>query len=767
NPTFRVLLGRLRRVILAAFQFQTFPLTRLTEALSKEGKGGASPLFRVFFALNESIEAPAFSGIRSSAFPLTYDAAQFELSLIMELRHGRLRGTFMYNRDLFEPETIGRMVGHLDSLMTGVLQDADLLIDRLPLLKPAERSRLLGHWGKSERTSLAAQSIHALFEAQVQLTPDAIAVESDVGQLTYAELNRQANQLAHCLRQRGVGSETLVGIYMERSIEWIVSSLAILKAGAAYLPLELDIPPPRLALIVEETSPVVILTHSALLAHLPSTSQVLCIDGDATLGQPDEALKSPSNPEALAYVMYTSGSTGKPKGVSIPHRGVVRLVRETNYIQISPHDRFLQASPLAFDAATFEIWGALLNGARLVLPPPGRLALAVLGKIIQENTISVLWMTSGLFSLMVEEQLDALQGIRCLLAGGDVLSVKHVQKVAHQLPHTQLINGYGPTENTTFTCCHQVRRDEDWAGPIPIGEPTSQTDLYILDAWLQPVPMGVAGEIYTGGAGLARGYFNQPALTAEAFVPHPFDNGARLYKTGDRARCRSDGLIEFLGRVDDQVKIRGFRVEPSEIQRLLVGHPAIRDAAVIVDTAVSGAKRLLAYVVATTDEPPSPTALRAYLTTTLPDYMLPEQILLLEQLPLGSRGKVDRRNFPIPEAAQALPETPMALPRNATEATLVELCSEMLSMKNIGIDHNLFDLGGNSLLFMKLKARIDRLFEIDLPLSHFFDSPTIEALALYIVQQKTSQVDSQSLALARLLDEIAQLSDDEARHQLD
>jgi amino acid adenylation domain-containing protein len=454
---------------------------------------------------------------------------------------------------------------------------------------------------QTHRSQAGGECIHELFAEQAARFPDTVAVEIGARRLTYEQLNVRANQLAHHLQTRGVGPETIVGICVERSLEMIVGLLAILKAGGAYLPIDPDYPAERVSLMLADGNVQLVLSQKHQRQSLRSQN-VVVIDLDAD----DEAIprSAKTNPDFkatpanLAYVMYTSGSTGMPKAVCVTHRGVVRLVRETNYADFGPEQVLLQFAPLSFDASTFEIWGSLLNGSRLVLMPAGKASLTELGDILKRHQVTTLWLTAGLFHQMVDNEFESLRGLRQLLAGGDVLSAPHVERVARELPECQLINGYGPTENTTFTCCFRVNKEDRFERSVPIGRPVTNTTVHILNDCLEAVPVGVTGELYAGGEGLARGYLNDAALTASKFVPNPFSkSGARLYRTGDRARFLADGNIEFLGRIDEQVKVRGYRVEPGEIETVLAQHSAVKECVILARTDHAGGKRLVAYVV--------------------------------------------------------------------------------------------------------------------------------------------------------------------------
>lgn len=591
-------------------------------------------------------------------------------------------------------------------------------------------------------TNFLETSIHQLFEAQVEQTPDAVAVVFAGKQLTYRELNSRANQLAHYLQSLGVEPEVLVGICVERSLEMVIGLLGILKAGGAYVPLDPGYPKERLTFMLEDSLTPVLLTTQQLVESLPEhAARVVCLDQDwEIITQHSE--ENPLNrvaPDNLAYVMYTSGSTGRPKGVCVVHRGVVRLVNGTNYASFSADEVFLQLSPISFDASTFEIWGSLLNGAQLVVMPPQTPSLQELGQALQQYQVTTLWLTAGLFHLMVDERLEDLKGLRQLLAGGDVLSVPHVKRVLQELPDCQLINGYGPTENTTFSCCYSITDSDQLRDSVPIGFPISHTYCLLLDTNLDPTPIGVPGELYIGGAGLARGYLNQPELTTEKFILSPFSNhlGERLYKTGDLARYLPDGRIEFLGRIDQQVKIRGFRIELGEIEAVLSQHPGVRDAVVIAREDQPSKKRLVAYVVPN-ENAPSLSELRQFLKENLPDYMVPSAFVVLETLPLNPNGKVDRRALPAPDRSRPELETPFVAPRTSLEEELAEIWAWAMGVEQVGIYDNFFELGGDSLLAAQLIIRLQEAFEIELPARYLFESPTVAQLAQTLEKLQSS-----------------------------
>ncbi|MEH2176855.1 non-ribosomal peptide synthetase [Nostoc sp.] len=619
----------------------------------------------------------------------------------------------------------------------------------LPILKESENNLLI-EWNHTQTDYPQQASIHQLFEAQVEKTPDAVALIFNNQHLTYRDLNNRANQLAKYLQSLGVGTEILVGICIERSLEMVVALLAILKAGGAYVPLDPGYPQERLAFMLSDTQVSVLLTQKELVTKLPThAALVICLDTDwntIALNKKDN-LSTSVTADNLAYVMYTSGSTGTPKGVSVIHRGVVRLVKETNYARLTPEEVILQLAPISFDASTFEIWGCLLNGGQLVIYPPNTPSLEELEQIIQQYQVTTLWLTAGLFHLIVDEKIDALKSLRQLLAGGDVLSVPHVQKFLQTVENCQLINGYGPTENTTFTCCHPITAPLQPDVSIPIGRPIANTQVYILDKNLQSVSIGEVGELYIGGDGLARGYLNRPDLTAEKFITHSFDNNlaTRLYKTGDLARYLPDGNIEFLGRIDNQVKIRGFRIELGEIEREIAQHPDVREIVVLARQDEAGEKQLTAYIVPRYNSGYTHNKLRDFLQQRLPNYMVPSAFVMLESLPLTANGKVDRHKLPAPSRERPQLEQAYIAPQTDLERLLAGILSELLKIDRVGIDDNFFDLGATSISILQVAARIKQELSIELPAVKLFQYSTIGSLANYLHSNQNSQPSSDKL----------------------
>ena len=733
NPTFRELLQRVKDVAFGAYAHQDLPFETLVKEVQPDRTLSHNPLFQVMFVLqNEPIPPLEFGGLTVGHVQPNNVTTNFDLTLDVIEQDGEFACKFESNADLFEAETITRMIGHFQTLLEAIVANPEQNIAELPLLTAGERHQLLVEWTDTKTDYSSHKCIQELFEDQVASTPDAIALLSDDRELTYRELNSRANQLAHYLRSRRVGTNTRVGICLERSPEMIVALLGILKAGGAYVPLDPAYPPARLKFMIEDADVSLLLSEKKLLQSLPANAaEIIWLDAlqEARPREPGDNPAVTTAPENLAYVIYTSGSTGRPKGVSVTHRSVVRLVKNTNYARFSPDEVFLQFAPISFDASTFEIWGSLLNGARLALMPAGKASLKELGEALKRYQVTTLWLTAGLFHLMVDNHLDDLRGVRQLLAGGDVLSVPHVHKVLQELKGCRLINGYGPTENTTFTCCYPVTNSGQINGSVPIGRPISNTYVYALDRYLNPVPIGVPGELYIGGDGLARGYLNCPDLTSEKFVRDPFsNNSARLYRSGDLVRYRASGDIEFLGRIDSQVKVRGYRIELGEVEAVLADHPSVQEAVAVVRKD-AGDKHLVAYLVPREGQTPVVEDVRDFLQERLPDYMVPSLFVVLESLPLSPSGKVDRLALPSTSNIKPQSATGFVAPGDELELKLTRIWETVLGVSSIGVHDNFFDLGGHSLLAVRLFARIERSFGRNLPLATLFQAPTVKQLA--------------------------------------
>jgi len=732
DPSFNELLNRVRETALSAYANQDIPFEKLVEELHPERRLGRNPFFQIMFVLqNAPAVALSLPNLKIEPLRMHDGSAKFDLTLLAVENGGAFRFWFEYDTELFDARSIERMAGHFQTLLEALVEQSDLPLSQLPLLTGAEHERIVRGFNQTRQPYPQEKSIAELFEEQVDRSPQSIAVSYDPLQLSYAELNARANQLAHYLRRCGVGPDCLVGVCVVRSIEMVIGILGILKAGGAYVPLDTSYPRERLAFMISDTQAPVLITRSSMLAALPEYSgRIVNLDADNAA----IAAESDANParntcgENLAYVIYTSGSTGVPKGICIPQKAVSRLVFNTNYVQFTPGDRIAQVSNASFDAATFEFWGALLHGGRLVgITKDIALSPHAFAAELRKQKISAMFLTTALFNLVVREIPNAFATVKHLLIGGEAVDAESTRIALKSGAPGRLLNVYGPTEVTTFATWHHINQVEAGAKTVSIGRPISNTEAYILDRQLNPVPIGIPGEIYLGGDGLARGYFNRPELTAQKFVPHPFSStpGARLYRTGDLARFAENGDIEFIGRIDHQVKLRGFRIELGEIESAICRIKGVREAVVVV-SGTGADKRLVAYV-AGREGLPAVDGLRASLKETLPDYMLPSAFVMLGALPLTPNGKVDRAALPSPASQQ--PESrPVIAPSTGLQARLAEIWQELLSVKRVGTRDNFFELGGHSLLAVQMMARVEKLTGRKVPLSVLFDGATIEDL---------------------------------------
>ena len=735
--TFRELLAHVREVCLEAYANQDLPFEKLVEELRPKRDLSHNPLFQVSFSLHHTSRFSfELAGMISSDLEVDTGIARFDLHLLMMESASGLRGYGDYNSDLFDPDTITRMIHHFEVLLEAIVADPEQRVVNLPLLTHTERQQLLVEWNDTNIDYPRDRCVHELFEAQVERDPDGVAVISEDERLSYRQLNQRANQLANYLRKQGVGANSLVGICLERSLETIIAALAILKAGGAYVALDPEYPKERLAFMLEDAGVAVILTRRRLLKTLPEHPVRVCMDTNRQeiARENQENPRSKASAHDLAYVIYTSGSTGKPKGVAVPHRAVNRLVVNPDYVQLTSNDVMAQASSFSFDASTFEIWGALLHGARLVIIPKDiMLSPQALTAEIRKYGITVLFLTTALFNQLVDRIPAAFKNLNYLLFGGETADPRRVRQLLSDGPPRNLLHVYGPTETTTFATCYSVTQVAEDAVIVPIGRPIANTQIYLLDNFLHPLPVGVTGEIYIGGDGLAREYLKRPDLTAEKFIPNPFsdDPDARLYKTGDLARYLPDGNIEFVGRADGQVKVRGFRIEPKEIELVLCQHPAVHEAAVLTREDILEGKRLVAFVVPERHHSVGFPELRSFLDHRLPQFMVPSAFVLLDCLPLTSNGKLDHDAL-----HSRLTDTPAATdfvaPRSFTEKRLAAIWAEVLGIDQVGIHNNFFDLGGHSLLAIKAIGQIERFIQVDVPVRCLFESPTVAQLAARI-----------------------------------
>lgn len=760
NPTFRTLLARVRATVLDALAHQDLPFEKLVEELQPERDLSRTPLFQVMFVFNNTaLTFTQLGGVRVEPVDFESTMVRFDLTLsIMELETG-FKGQVAYNADLFDAATIERMVGHFQNLLAGIVDGplgADQPIALLPLLTTPERQQLLVEWNATQTDYPQDKCIHQLFEMQVASTPDAEALVFEDQRLTYQELNQRANQLAHYLQTLGVGRgvstgtgvEVPVGVCLERSVEMVIGLLGILKAGGAYVPLDPAYPPERVAFMLEDGQPLVLLTQEALLPTLPqSTAQVLCLDRDWSIfaQQPTTNPASAVTAHNLAYILYTSGSTGRPKGVEIEHHSAVALIDWTRSVFTQEEIAgTLASTSICFDLSVFELFVPLSRGGKVILAPNALHlpALPAAAEVTLINTVP-----SAMTELVRNRAVP--DGVKVVNLAGEPLKNALVQQVYQSAKVQRVFNLYGPSEDTTYSTFTLV---EQGATMEPtIGRPIANTQLYLLDSQLQPVPLGVIGELYIGGEGLARGYRNRPALTEEKFIPNPFGklrtgpfaaeaSSQRLYRTGDLARYLPDSKLEFLGRRDNQVKLRGFRIELGEIETALTQHPTVREAVVVVREDQGSDKRLVAYITTNSEQnDPLELTLADHLRRTLPYYMVPASFVCLAALPLTPNGKVDRRALPAPLAIPRSAADTFVPPSTPTEASVAAIWCAVLGVEQVGIHDDFFAIGGHSLLATQIISRCRAVFQLEIPLLSLFETRTIAGLAGQIARLMLTQ----------------------------
>jgi myxalamid-type nonribosomal peptide synthetase MxaA len=735
NPTFRELLARVKETSLDAYAHQELPFEVLVKELRPDRDLGRQHIFQVMLAVQGHPEQRSQTpGLTWTWIDVERVSAHFDLTLYVYDAPSELSGRFEYAADLFDRPTIERMAAHLRVLLAAVVADPDAHIDDVPIMSAAERERIVRGFNETTTPYPADRLVHELFEERVASAPHSLAVLCDGQALDYAALNAMANRLARHLRELGVGVGEYVPIVMPRSLQMLVAQIAVLKCGAAYVPMDPTLPAERLAFCIRDCAARYVVTIQGAQAAVadPVVQWVDCSSVAPHLDDyPVDNLDVQVERPHPAYVMYTSGSTGIPKGVVVPHHAIGRLVINPNYIEIEPQDRFCYASNPAFDAATFEVWGALLNGASVVIVPPEVVLEAPrFAELLRQSGVTVLWLTIGLLAQYSRPLAPVFPRLRYLLTGGDVVDAGLAAKILQQAPPRHFICAYGPTECTTFSTAHLIEGIDEAAKSVPIGRPISNTQVYILDTSLQPVPIGVAGEIYIGGPGVALGYLNRPDLTAQRFIPDPFSVhcAARLYRTGDLARWRADGTVEFLGRNDQQVKIRGFRVELGEVEATLARHAQVHEVVVVARQGGPAGKLLVAYVTKHGEHAPAPEELRMYLESSLPEYMVPTAFVVLERFPLTVNGKVDRRALPAP-GADAFTHQQYEAPRGEVEERLAQIWRALLPVQRIGRRDDFFGLGGHSLLVLQALFKINQSFGCKLAVADLYRSPTLHELA--------------------------------------
>jgi amino acid adenylation domain-containing protein len=774
GPTFREVLGRVRETCLEAYAHQELPFERLVEELRPERSLSHQPLFQVMFQTQSSMgEVAGLSGLQLQRLKCGNETAKFDLLLTMVETGKQLSGELNYSTDLFEPETVQRLVGSFQELLQGLTADPEQEIAELPLLTAADRQRLLHEWNETSTDDPPDSCIHQYFEAQAARTPEAMAVIFGAEQLSYQELNERANQLAHQLREQGAGPESLVGVLLERSPAMVVSLLAVLKAGAAYLPLDPAYPAERLAFMLKNSGAQILITQDELRARASQTSaKLVLVDG----AHPFITCYAKDNPttsvaaDNLAYVIYTSGSTGQPKGVAITHRSAgVLLEWATRAFSLDELQRTFFATSICFDLSVFELFAPLSCGGTVLLAE-NVLTAACLAEMPSPTLINAV--PSAMAELV---RLGGVpRGVRVVNLAGEPLSRQLLESLS-ALPHVERVwNLYGPTEDTTYSTGTVVTADSRLTPSI--GASLSGRRAYVLDERMALVPVGVAGELYLGGDGLSRGYLGHPSLTAERFVPDPYsaEPGARLYRTQDITRWRNTGELEYLGRRDHQVKVRGYRIELQEVEATLARWHGVREAAVAVSEAADGNKELVAYVVLN-DPKTGIDELRAWLREQLPEFMVPAWFEKLDHLPLTPNGKIDRRALPQPNHSE-MQRKAYARPRTELERDLVNIWAELLKVDRIGINDNFFELGGHSLLAARMTGRVRDTYVVELPLRTIFEAPTIALLAQRIDKLQTTGSEAILTRIparprgggdfGQLLAELDRLSEEDVRARL-
>ncbi|QII04312.1 amino acid adenylation domain-containing protein [Rhodococcoides fascians A25f] len=746
DPTFRQLLDRIRTTDLDAYAHQDVPFERVVEALNPERSTGRHPLFQVALTYDnlrttetERVSEPI--GLTVTGLSTEVEFAKFDLSFELRERPDGIRAELEFSLDLFDRDMARSLAERFVRVLEGAVTRPDTPVNDVEILGDEEHELVVSTWNTTSESFPADRSIPALFADQVARDRDAVALTLGSTQLSYAELDSWTNRLAQELIGLGVVAESRVAILMERSFDMVASALAVLKAGGTYVPLDPEQPESRTLWVLRDTETVVLLTDR-VAADLPADLDVTVVHpADTRSGSPVSPPPVSVRPEQLVYVMHTSGSTGLPKGVANTHRNIAHLAVNRYWCR-GNHDRVLMHSPFAFDASTFEMWVPLLNGGRVVVARPGRLAVHDLAEEITAGGISGLFVSAGLFRVLADEHPGCFSEVREVWAGGDVVSPIAVGRVLEACPDTVVANEYGPTETTVFSSVNQMRAGTDVPAIVPIGRPLWNTTTFVLDNSLRPVSPGVFGELYIGGAGLARGYLGRPALTADRFIANPFGSGNRLYRTGDIVRWLPSGMLEFGGRRDDQVKLRGFRVELGEVESALASHPQVGDATVVLREDHPGAKRLVAYVVAS-----SVPDLREYLATRLPAFMVPSEFVLLDALPLTRNGKLDRAALPAPD--YAVRTATDRRPRSARETTLAGLFAEVLGLTEVGIDDGFFDLGGDSIMSIQLVSRARRAGLV-LSIRDIFEHRTVARLATILSDTAAERAEGPGSALGAM-----------------
>ena len=724
SATLRNTTTSVQKILGDAYTHQKCSLAELEHAIR-------SPLFYIAITL-EPINDPQ-----------RLNAVSKDMHLAFSRNGGHVEGRIEFERRVFRPETVRAFIEAYLIALSALLSSPEMKVQELRLV-PDDRAIYALEQLNSDSSEYSGSAVIPLFRAQAAARPRATALVTRQQSFTYEELNKGSNQFAHHLRRCGVAPGSRIGILLNRSVDWITGVLAVLKLGAAYVPLDPSYPVSRLVeMIVDSNISFVVAQKEPVDQRILDRVQLLYLDDQRQqiAASEDEDIEVHVPEDSLAYVMFTSGSTGRPKAIGVPHCAICRLVRQTDYVQLSPSDRIAQCSSVSFDASTFEIWGALLNGAcSILLPMEVTLSPSEFAAEVLANEVSVLFLTTALFNTISTYAPHAFESLKYLLFGGELVDVQSVRRILAAYKPQHLLHVYGPTENTTFSSWYEVEEVSERAPTIPIGRAIANSQLYVLDSSFRPVPEGALGEIFVGGPGLAHGYISRPDLTADSFLPNPFGAvGGRLYRTGDRGRIVG-GNLEFVGRVDDQLKIRGFRVEPGEIVSVLKSHASVRDGFVMARRDATGSWKLFAYVLLDERTSATPGELRDFVKQRVPGYMVPSAVLALSSWPLNASGKIDRGALPEPDADCQEADGLSAEPVSPTEEALIELWKTLLSAKRVRARDDFFELGGHSLLAAQFVSQVEQDFEVQLPLQLVFEQPTIKVLAAEIDDLKSRGV---------------------------
>jgi amino acid adenylation domain-containing protein len=770
RESFRELLKQVREVCLGAYAHQDLPFEKLVEELQPERDLSRAPLFQVKLIWETAgREAPELEGMRLSGGSSELETTRFDLMMSLTDGSRDLAGAVNYSRDLFDEDTIERLMSHYANVLRGIVEDSERPIWELSLLSPAEREQIVVEWNETGRPYPNDWYVQELFAQHAERTPERIALVSGRELVSYRELNRRANQLGNYLQKIGVGPEVLVGLCLKRSVEMVVAALGVLKVGGAYLPLDPEYPLERVSFVLEDAGIGVVLTEERLAERLPVfLGQTVCLDAEWERigGESDREPQSGIISENLAYVIYTSGSTGRPKGVMINHGGLANYLRwATEAYRIEEGEGAPVHSSIGFDLTVTSLYGPLVNGGRVDLLSEEEGIDALATALSRESGYSLVKITPAHLEILAQQlgDTEVERRAKALVIGGEELKAGGLKYWQEKARGTRLINEYGPTETVVGCSVYEVNGSESGRKTVPIGKPIANTQIYVLDQELEPTPIGVNGEIYISGVGLARGYNRKPELTGEKFIPNRFsrNGGERLYRTGDLGRYLTDGQIEFIGRTDEQVKVRGYRIELGEIQTMLLEQEEVKDAVVVVREEEAGDKRLVAYLVLKEGQALEETSLElgAFIKQKLPAYLVPSAFVIMESFPLSPHGKIDRQALPAPGKDDVQFGGMYAAPSTPIERELAQIFCEVLRVEDVGIYDDFFALGGHSLLATQVISRVNRTFQIELSVRTLFNAPTVSGLVAAIVESQAGQFEDD--ALSQMLADLEGLSEDE------